>query len=78
VLAAHWLWDTPEDAAEFTAAFATYAEARFGAGQDEAEGVTCWPGPERHCLHQAGSATLWLAAPDQSTREAVLSLYPDF
>jgi hypothetical protein len=77
VLAAEWMWDTPEDAAEFGEAFTTYADARFGPGQPEA-GAICWPGPEHHCLYQAGSASLWLAAPDEATRAAVLSLYPDF
>jgi hypothetical protein len=77
VLAAHWVWDTPEDASEFAAAFTTYADARFGPGQPQGA-ATCWTGPELHCLHQAPGATLWLAAPDLATRDAVLSHYPDF
>lgn len=77
VLAAHWVWDTPGDAQEFAAAFATYAEARFGPGAAQ-DNATCWNGHERHCLYLAGSSTLWLAAPDLTTMAAVLSQYPDF
>jgi hypothetical protein len=77
VLAAHWVWDTPEDAGEFAAAFAGYAEARFGPGGAQGA-ATCWNGPELHCLYHSGEGTLWLAAPDAATLEAVLTHYPDF
>ena len=59
------------------------ARGRYGL---KAPATTGHPGFERAFRVQMNTLehtvvflpTLWLAAPDQSTREAVLSLYPDF
>lgn len=79
VLAAEWVWDTPEDAAEFTAAFLEYGDQRFGAAhQAGSSGGSCWYTDGLHCLYTVGSGTLWLAAPSQTTLDALRPLFPDY
>jgi hypothetical protein len=76
VLAAQWVWDTPEEAQEFAAAFREYAAARFGAGSATTE-PDCWRRPTAlDCLYVAGDSTLWLSAPNAETRDRVRNEYP--
>lgn len=76
VLALHTHWDSIDEADEFAAAFADYADERFNRRVDF-PGGQCWEGAELHCFFSAGAHTLWLAAPDQATIEALRGAYPD-
>ena len=78
VLAAEWQWDTTEDAAEFAAAFLEYGDKRFGAEHRAAGGGDCWFRGGLNCLYTTGTGTLWLAAPDQATLDAVQALFPNY
>ena len=77
VLASHWVWDTPEDAAEFVEAFRDYAGERFGGEVEEAAGRFCWAGG-RNCLLTTETGTLWVMAPEAATFDLVLGQYADF
>jgi hypothetical protein len=76
VLALHTQWDSADEADEFAAAFADYADERFGR-RVEITGGQCWEGAELHCFFSNGAHTLWLAAPDPATIEALRVVYPD-
>ncbi|MBL8058855.1 MAG: hypothetical protein JNK29_19275, partial [Anaerolineales bacterium] len=76
VLALHAQWDSPADADEFAQAFADYADERFDRRVAITDGQ-CWEAAELHCLFNAGAHTLWLAAPDQATLEALRAAFPD-
>ncbi len=78
VLAAEWQWDTIEDAAEFAAAFLAYGDLRFGQAHTALGGGDCWLTPALNCLYTTSTGTLWLAAPRQSTLDAVRALYPGY
>lgn len=78
VLAAHWVWDTTEDTAEFAAAFLEYGDLRFGAPHRASGGGDCWFSSGVNCLYTTSTGTLWLAAPRQALLDAVLPLYPGF
>lgn len=76
-LAVHTEWDTTADAGEFAAAFAEYADGRFGERVADGLSAKCWEGAERHCLFINDARTLWLAAPDQARIDALRAAFPD-
>lgn len=79
VLAAHWVWDSSRDAGEFAAAMSDYQEKRFLGGRVNRNDGDCWEvNHQASCLFRNGTQTLWLLAPDQTTLDLVLSLYPLF
>jgi hypothetical protein len=78
VLAAQWVWDTPEDAQEFAEAFREYADDRFDGAATTTGDRLCWPGSGQNCLLTTSTGTLWLMAPDEATFASVLTQYPDF
>jgi hypothetical protein len=77
-LAAEWRWDTTVDTAEFAAAFLQYGDARFGAPHQPSGGGDCWFRGGLNCLYTNTSGTLWLAAPNQATLDALHLLYPTY
>jgi hypothetical protein len=76
VLALHTQWDTAGDADEFSAAFADYADARFGRRVDF-PGGQCWESAELHCFFRREAHSLWLIAPDEALITTLLAAYPD-
>jgi len=80
VLAAQWVWDTPEDLKEFQTAIQFYLNQRFRGAkiQDRTDG-DCWEANDQAtCLFVKNQSSLWLLAPDQTVLNAVLTAYPDF
>lgn len=80
VLVAHWVWDTPDDAAEFAEAMQVYLHSRYaGARLDRSRGE-CWErlNQEATCLYATERETLWVLAPDEGVLENVAAVYPDF
>jgi flagellar basal body-associated protein FliL len=79
VLAVHWVWDTPEDAQEFTEAMETYLTRRF-AGVQVSGRPGCWErlNQEVSCLFAAGIETLWILAPDLQTLDLVTDQFSQF
>ena len=80
VLALQWDWDTAIDADEFIRAFNDYADRRWGQAQTSGNrNRTCWSGDANalNCFYVNGQHTLWLMAPDEATRDKVVSQYPD-
>lgn len=65
VMALRLVWDTPEDAQEFAAAYPDYPAALF---QTEAEtqpdGSACWTGDDVICFQQRAGEALIVRAPD--------------
>ncbi len=73
VMTAEWVWDTPQDAAEFNTALTTYLDQRFRGAQIEQPGRQCWSlNYQVACLFTpADNQTLWLLAPDLQTLDVV-------
>ena len=65
VLAAHWHWDSSEDAEEFFEQFENYLDRRYdGLDVDGLEGALCWDADtEAVCFLAEDEETLWLMAP---------------
>jgi len=66
------LWESPNQAKEFTSAFQDYASARFGTPTASENKYTIWESGEgTHALHLEGDQTAWILAPDGSIAESV-------
>jgi hypothetical protein len=78
-LAIDWVWDSPQDADEFTQAMENHLDALFhGDKFDHAKGK-CWQANEKTtCLFQASNAILWLLTPDMETSDKMLAGYTAF
>jgi len=79
ILAAHWTWDTEEDADEFKEAMLFYQDQRFrGSKLSRADG-DCWEANDQtSCIFATGNETLWILAPDQTMLDDVLTRYTNF
>lgn len=76
VLAAHWVWDTPAEAKEFSQASQDYLSQMYRGAQISRPSGTCWESNGRAaCLYAKGSETLWLVAPDQATLDPLALLF---
>lgn len=74
VMALQLVWDTPDDAAEFAAAYPAYPEALFDVdGQAQTDGSTCWAGADVICFLQSEGVSLVVRAPDATTATAVIA-----
>jgi hypothetical protein len=75
VLVFRTAWDTPEDSAEFGAAYEQYASRAFGSTVTEpAEGVRCHTAVvEVLCFTAVGDEWLIVRAPDENTAVALLN-----
>jgi hypothetical protein len=79
VLAAHWIWDSEQDALEFETAMQTYLAARFRSNALTSAAGDCWGNSSQTtCFYSKEKQSLWLLAPDQMTLDLALSLYPLF
>lgn len=74
VMALRLVWDTPEDALEFAAAYPDYPAALYDASAEpQPDGTLCWSGADTICFLQAEGDSLIARAPDIPTALAVLS-----
>ena len=79
ILAAHWVWDTAQDAGEFSRAMQPSLDARFrGARLTRDDGVCYEANGQATCLFTSGRGSLWLLAPDQTILNTLLAAYPNF
>jgi hypothetical protein len=69
------VWDTTNDAAEFSSSFEKYATTRFGV-KDSQQGVTLtWSYSGGYTtLYHSGDMTIWITAPDASIDQTITSL----
>ncbi len=75
-LAAHWVWDTPEDAAEFELSMREYLDMLMRGARLERPYGYCWEANQQvNCLYIKGSDTLWLSTPDQASMETSIMLF---
>ena len=78
VMALQLVWDTPEDAAEFAAAYPDYPAALYdAAAQAQPDGRTCWTGDDVICFLQVEGTSFVVRAPDGATAAAVLTAMRD-
>ena len=78
-LAIEWIWDTPQEANEFSQAMENHLDALFQSSALDHAGGGCWQANEKtSCLLQSSGATLWLLAPDVQTIDKMLAGYPAF
>jgi hypothetical protein len=74
VMVLQLVWDTPEDAAEFAAAYPVYPAALYDADpQPQADGSVCWIGQDAICFIQTEGESLIVRAPDIETAARVMS-----
>jgi len=65
-------WDTIKDVQEFSAAFVTYAEARFGERSSTSNFTSTWETSDLYVYFERNSnQVLWIIAPDSDTADAV-------
>ncbi len=79
VLVQRWVWDTPDDAREFTDAFLAYAQARFGPGTQDAQGRWMWtqtPWGVVIFAPQGEQGQAWVIAPDRDLAERLYQALP--
>lgn len=68
------VWDTTEDAEEFTIALIDYANTRWDADSQQLSGLFSWRGREGSVvLVQEGDRTLWIIAPTDELADLILS-----
>lgn len=78
-LALRWIWDTPQEANEFTLAMENHLDTLYQSNVLDHAGEECWQAnDETSCLLQSSGATLWLLAPDMQTIDKMLAGYPGF
>ena len=78
-LAIDWVWDSSQDADEFSLAMESHLDAQFHHNALDQTRGRCWQANEKTtCLFQASSATLWLLAPDMETIDRMLAGYSTF
>jgi hypothetical protein len=66
-----WVWDRERDAGEFTDAFVTYANARFGLTGDEQGNWWTWEAKQTNLLYSKDDRSTWIYAPDLATAQAI-------
>jgi len=68
------VWDSLQDADEFMAALASYADLRWDQASQGISGQATWKGPEGTVvLMQDGDRTLWMIAPTDSLAETIFT-----
>lgn len=68
------VWDSVDDANEFTEAFEDYADSRWGDSAGEIDGHPTWQGENRSILFDGGTDhSLWIMAPDETILASILS-----
>ncbi|MBI3159106.1 MAG: hypothetical protein HYZ26_05860 [Chloroflexi bacterium] len=71
-LAAHWVFDTPEDAEEFDAALALMLSGRFPGAPAEAIDAICYGSAPIACTALLDAEVYWLIAPDAASMNGML------
>jgi hypothetical protein len=78
-LVGQWIWDTPQDAAEFQQALSAYLDRRFQGARSQVPGESCWSSRQQAtCLYTSQNGTLWVLAPELQLIDQVRQAYPDF
>ena len=73
-MALRLVWDTPEDALEFAAAYPDYPAALYDVeAEPQPGGALCWSGEDTICFRQAEGESLIARGPDAATALAVLT-----
>ncbi len=73
VLVLSTTWQTQQDAAGFSNAFAQYGAARWGKPADSSAGHLRWNLADTYvAFDRQGLSTIWVVAPDQTTAQSVL------
>ena len=79
VLAAHWSWDSPSEAGQFSSVMKDYLEQRYRGAALARPAGDCWEvNNQATCLYGADADTFWVIAPDQATLDLVMTLFPQF
>jgi hypothetical protein len=69
------IWDTSNDAAEFSTALQQYADIRFGVSASQQGDTLTWGYPGGYSsLYHSGDTTVWIIAPDSSTAQTITNL----
>jgi hypothetical protein len=69
------IWDSVNDAEEFTQAFETYATERLGEPSSQTNGSATWQTANGFTgLYHQGSQTIWINAPDAKTAQTILPI----
>ncbi len=72
VLVMRTIWETAEEATEFSTAFQQYAGKRFAPAQESSSDKIIWGSSETYSeLHIEEAITTWLIAPDEATAQEV-------
>jgi hypothetical protein len=78
-LVVEWVWDTPQDAAEFQQAMTAYLDLRFRGAKSQDPNQDCWSANRQTtCLYSSENGTLWVLAPTSDLVDQVRQTYPDF
>jgi hypothetical protein len=71
------VWDTPDDAAEFRAAYVTGAESRFeGPGDTETDSLICWERGDFLCVTWEGQGVSIVQGPNRGIVAPVVGMVP--
>jgi hypothetical protein len=69
------VWDTTNDATEFSSTFEKYANTRFGVKAIQQADTSTWSYSSGYTsLQLSGTTTIWITAPDASTAQTVSGL----
>jgi hypothetical protein len=69
------IWDTPNDAEEFSTAFQQYADIRFGVSASQQGDTLTWSYPGGcSSLYHSGDTTVWIIAPESATAQTITNL----
>jgi hypothetical protein len=78
-LVVEWVWDTPQDAAEFQQAMKAYLDLRFRGAKSQATDQDCWSANRQTtCLYSFENGTLWVLAPASALVDQLREGYPQF
>ncbi len=74
------VWDTENDAREYISAMSQYGTERWGSTDHKGKETFQWKSTTDGSVFigRNGAKTLWVIAPDESTRQTIQSLFPEF
>jgi len=73
VLTLKTVWDSSNDAEEFSKAFQSYASKRFGAPETQNNGSVTWQSTDSFTgLYFQGSQTIWIFAPTSNIAQSII------
>jgi hypothetical protein len=69
------VWDTTDDAAEFSSSFEKYANTRFGVKAAQQGDTLTWSYTGGYTtLYHSGATTIWITVPDATTAQTITGL----